>query len=253
MARPEEETRDRICGELEIFQARRGYRFGVEALLLCGFVRPGARRVVDLGCGSGVLSLVLVHFGKAERATGIEIQPALAERARRSVAYNRLGDRIDIVEADLKCLDGRLAPATFDLAVANPPHGARGSGQHSPSDEKAAAKHEIFCSFADVAAAAAKLLAPAGRFVLIHLASRLPEVLGECLRHGLRPLRLRLVHGKAHLEARHFLMEAKKGGRAAALQVEPPLVVHQADGTYSDEVQQMLFPGRPPAGRGDRA
>ncbi len=235
------ETLDRICGELEIFQARRGYRFGVEALLLCGFVRPGARQMVDLGCGSGVLSLVLVHFGKARQAAGIEIQPALARRAARSVRQNRLEDRVRIVQGDLRRKEC-LPAGAFDLAVCNPPHDQVSRGQHSPCAEKAAARHEIFCSVEDMAAAAARLLRPGGSLALFHLAARLPEVLGECLRHDLRPARLRLVHGKAHLEARHFLLEAKKGGRQS-LKVEPPLVVHISDGGYTDEVQGMLYPG----------
>lgn len=237
-----EETQDRICGELEIFQACRGYRFGVEALLLCGFVRPGARQMVDLGCGSGVLSLVLVHFGKVRQATGIEIQPQLARRAARSVSHNRLDDRVRIVQGDLR-QKGCLPAAAFDLAVCNPPHDQVCHGQHSPCAEKAAARHELLCSFEDVAAAAARLLRPGGSLALLHLAARLPEVLKECLRRDLRPARLRLVHGKAELEARHFLLEAKKGGRAT-LKVEPPLVVHRPDGAYTDEVQGLLYPSR---------
>jgi len=236
------ETLDRICGVLEIYQARGGYRFGVETLLLAGFIDRPARRLVDLGTGSGVLPLVLVRFGKAERAVGVELQPALADRARRSVAHNGLDERISILEADLRRLDDLLPPASFDLVVSNPPHMPPGEGQVSPNRERALARSELSCRLDDVVAAARRLLAGGERFLTIYPAARLAEVLQACERQQLYPARLRLVHGRAELPARHFLLECRRGSRRQ-LQVEPPLLVYGADGGYSDEVQGYLYPG----------
>lgn len=232
---------DRICGLLEIYQARNGYRFGVEALLLTGFVDRPARRLVDLGTGSGVLPLVLVRFGKAETAVGVELQPALAERARRSVAHNGLQDRITILHADLRHLQDVLPAASCDLVVSNPPHQPPGNGRVSPNRERALARSEMSCRLEDVVAASRRLLEGGGRFVTIYPAARLAEVLEACQRQQLFPARLRLVHGRAELSCRHFLLECRQGARRQ-LRVEPPLLVYGSDGRYSEEVQKYLYP-----------
>ena len=235
------ETLDRICGRLEVFQARRGYRFGVETLLLAGFASPGAARLCDLGCGSGVIAMVQVHFGRAARALGVEIQPALAERARRSVAHNGLAGRIAILEADLRQAHPELPPAGFDAVLANPPYGRAGCGHVNPDGEKARARHELSVTLAEVVAAAGRLCAVGGRFAAVVPPARLAELLAAAEHRGLRPARLRLVHGRAELPARHCLLECVRGGRAD-LEVEPPLLVYTPAGDYTPEVQAMLYP-----------
>lgn len=226
---------------LEVFQARRGYRFGVETLLLCGFVEAGSDSMVDLGTGSGIIPLVLTRFGKAARAVGVEIQPALADRARRSVAHNRLADRVEIVEADLKALDGVLPAAGFDLVTSNPPYRPAGNGNVATEPEKARAKHELLCTLEDVVAVAGRLLRPRGRFVVIVPPERLEDLLGSCRSHGLRPARLRMVHGRAELPASHCLLDAVRGGRNQ-LVGERPLIVYENQERYTEEVQAMLYP-----------
>jgi len=237
----EGESLDLICGRLEILQAERGYRFGVETLLLAGFVSPGAREMVDLGTGSGVIPMVLAAFGRVERAVGVEVQKNLASRARRSVAANDLHDRVEIIEADLRELQGRLPPSHFDLVTANPPHTRVGSGQRSASDEKAIAKQEIMCTLEDVVAAGSRLLASRASFVIVYPTGRLSELLAACRAHKLTPARLRMIHGRQDLAAKHCLLEASKSGRMS-LTVEPPLIVYEKKDRYSEEVKAMLYP-----------
>ncbi|MBN2493219.1 MAG: methyltransferase domain-containing protein [Deltaproteobacteria bacterium] len=241
------ETLDRICGQIEIFQSRRGYRFGLECPLLAGFASPGAERLVDLGCGSGVLALLLTHFGRAREAVGVEIQPGLAELAARSVRHNRLEGRVRILNADLRCLEGVLPAGGFDRVVANPPHTAAGTGRVDPDGERAAGRHEILCTLPEVVRAAARLLEPLGRFAAIYPPRRLVELLAACSEHGLRPARLRFVHGRIDLAPSSAMLEAVRGGRAE-LEVEPPLVVYDASGEYTDEVQGFLYPAKPRRG-----
>lgn len=239
-----DETLDRICGQLEIYQARRGYRFGVESLLLTGFVQPGGQALVDLGTGSGVLPIVLTHFDKVARAVGLELQPALVDRARRSVAHNALANRVSIVQADMRSVEGlrpELPPAGFDRVVANPPYGRAGQGHANSDGEKARARHELTVSLPEVVAAAARLCAVRGQFCVVVPPLRLVELLGLCAQAGLRPARLRFVHGRVELVAKHCLLEAVRGGRMD-LEVEPPLIVYTEEGEYTDEVKAMLYP-----------
>jgi tRNA1Val (adenine37-N6)-methyltransferase len=236
-----EESLDTICGVLEVIQAKRGYRFGVESLLLPGFVNPEAAEMVDLGCGSGVISLVMVRFCGIEKAWGVEIQAGLADRARRSVEHNGFSKSIEIVKADLKALDGVLPAGKFELVVSNPPYWPAQIGQVSREEEKALGKHEIACSASDVVAAAARLLKPQGRFCLVFSSERLFELLALLFGHGLRPARLRMVHGRVELASKNCLVEAVRGG-SGRMVVEPPLIVYDKSGEYTGEVKGMLYP-----------
>lgn len=236
-----EETLDVICGELSVYQAKRGYRFGVETLLLAGFIAGRVSKMVDLGTGSGIIPLVLVHFGKVDHVRAVELQPALADRARRSVQHNGLGDKIDIVEADLRALDGVLPAACCELVTANPPYAKLDSGHRPQATERAIAKQEVSCTIADVTAAAARLLAPRGKFVTVYPTGRLPELLDHCNKAGLRPSRMRMIHGRLKLPAKHCLLEAIRGGRMS-LSVDQPLIVYENTDEYTDEVKVMLYP-----------
>jgi len=240
-AKLDDESEDLICGEISVFQAEKGYRLGIETLLLSSFVKAGAKHMVDLGTGCGILPLVLCHFGKVKRATGVEIQASLADRARRAVAKNRLASKIRIVEADLRDLTPVLESGAFDLVVSNPPYTPVRSGHINQKEERALARHEIKCTVADVAKTAAKLLAPKGSFVSVFPSGRLPELLRVCADNGLRPARMRMIHGRIELTAKHFLLESIRGGRMG-LSVEKPLIVYEKPGKYSVEVKEMLYP-----------
>jgi tRNA1Val (adenine37-N6)-methyltransferase len=237
------ETLDRICGEIEIYQATTGYRFGIEALLLSAFVPDGARRAVDLGTGAGVIPLVLAWFGKVESIAAVEIQPQLVQRARRSVEHNRVAEKISVIAADLRRLEGVLPAGAFDLVVSNPPYGTEGSGHVNRQAERACARHEILCTLPDVVTAARRLLAPRGLFDIVLPPARLPELLRLCEDHKLRPTRLRLVQGRPELPPKTCLLEAARGGRGK-LKIEPTLILYGPNGRYTDEVQEILYPNR---------
>jgi tRNA1Val (adenine37-N6)-methyltransferase len=237
------ETLDRICGEIEVYQATDGYRFGVETLLLAAFIPAGARRGVDLGTGAGVIPLVLTFFENVQAMTAIEIQPQLAQRARRSVAHNRLGEKISVIVADLRHLEDVLPARAFDLVVSNPPYGRGGSGHVNRHAERACARHEILCTLPDIVAAASRLLAPRGRFDIVLPPARLTELLRLCEDHRMCPTRLRLVQGRPELPPKVCLLEAVRDGRGR-LKIEPTLILYGSDGRYTDEVQEMLYPKR---------
>src|SRR4030066_30120 len=90
------ETLDSIKG-IKLFQAKDGYRFSIDAVLLENFI--SAKRLkkgVELGAGSGIISILLASRLKGLNIIGVEVQKALAERARRNVSLNKLDDRIEI-------------------------------------------------------------------------------------------------------------------------------------------------------------
>jgi tRNA1Val (adenine37-N6)-methyltransferase len=220
---------------LKLIQAKRGYRFSLDPVLLCAFARAAkGDMVADLGTGSGVVPLLLAARTGARKIIGVEIQPELADRARRSVLLNSLQNRIDILEGDLRELRGRLEPQAFEVVVANPPFRQPGTGRQAPINERAAARHELAGGLVDFLRAATYLLKEGGRFYIVFLAERLVELLAEMREMRLEPKRLRCVHSRAGERGTLVLVEGRKGGRAG-LAMEPPLFVYEGE-AYSAEI-----------------
>jgi tRNA1Val (adenine37-N6)-methyltransferase len=238
-------TRDEILrGRLVVWQPRDGYRFAVDPLLLVDFVGREAQvaDACDLGAGSGVIALGLALAFPEARVTAVELQPRLAELARRNVDENRLGARVSVVQADLAdaaAARAALPGASFDLAASNPPFRPLGEGDANPAAEEAIARHEVRLALADVAREARRALRPGGRCAIVYPAERLTALLGTLDGEGLRPLRLRLVHARPGEPARRALVEARKGARGH-LVVEPPLLLRDVDGEYSADARRAL-------------
>ena len=231
---------DLKIGGLKIYQPRSGYRFSIDPVLLCDFAGiSGASRVVDLGTGSGVIPLILSSRYHELQLTGIECQPAMVGRARRSVALNELQDRIEIIEADIRQLPTNLTPSSFDAVLTNPPYRPAGNGRIAPNDERAAARHELAGDFVDFLRAASFLLRNSGKFYVVFLAERLAELMSEMRTFRLEPKRLRMVHSRQGQASKLVLVEGRKNGKPG-MQVEPPLFVYKGEGRdYTEEVLKM--------------
>lgn len=225
----EDETVDGPYG-LKIVQRKRGYRYSQDALILAEFVSTDRTMVVcDLGTGSGVIPLILAKMGRAKRIVGIEVQPRLAEIARRNVAINGYEGVIEIVELDLRRVSVRFPCRSFDYVLSNPPYREPWAGKIAPEEEKAIAKHEMLCTMGDVLDAICYLLKPLRRGACIYPAARTPELMAEAKKRRLEPKRIQLVYppsalepcrgkGRAELVVVEFLKEGKPGA-----EVLPPL------------------------------
>ncbi len=223
---------------LRIIQDPERFCFGMDAVLLSGFVK--AKRgdeLLDLGTGTGILPLLLSAKPQCGHLTGLEIQEESADMARRSVALNHLEEKISIVTGDLKEAGTIFAPASFDCITCNPPYMIGNHGIQNPEAPKAIARHEILCTFEDVAAAAEKLLKSGGKFFLVHRPFRLAEIIVTLTRHKLEPKRMRLVYPFADKEPNMVLIEAVRGGNSR-MTVEAPLILFEAPGIYSQEIQR---------------
>jgi tRNA1Val (adenine37-N6)-methyltransferase len=240
-----QETIDQLSiGNLQLIQAEQGYRFSIDPVLLARFVAARAgETVVDLGTGSGVLPLLLAKLSEATKLYGIEVQPQAAERAQRNVELNLLAGQIEILAGDVRDIRKLLPVASTDLVVSNPPYRQVGNGRIAPGDERAGARHELAGGLSDFVTAASWLLKNGGRFGLIYLAERLPELLVEMAAAKLEPKRLRMVHPRQREGARMVLVEARKNGRPG-LQVEQPLYIYKGVGReYTTEVLEMYREG----------
>lgn len=237
MLREDERIDDLQRNHYGIIQRKGTFCFGMDAVLLSGFavVKKG-ERVLDLGTGTGIIPILLTAKSEGRHFTGLEIQEESADMARRSVVYNHLEDRVDIVTGDIAEAGSLFARASFDVITANPPYMNHSHGLKNPGDAKAIARHEIKCTLDDVVREGTKALKPGGRFYMVHRPRRLIEILQSMKEYGLEPKRMKMVHPYADREANMVLIEAVRGG-GALMKVEPPVIVFDGQGQYSEEIR----------------
>lgn len=224
---------------LKIIQDPSRFCFGMDAVLLSGFatVKEG-ENAIDLGTGNGIIPILLSAKTKGRHFTGLEIQPENVDIAERSVKYNGLGDRIDIIEGDIKTASERFGRSVFDVVTCNPPYMIGQHGLKNPDSAKAIARHEVMCTFDDVAREAAALLVPGGRFYLVHRPFRLAEIIVTLTKYRLEPKRMKLVYPFVDKEPNMVLLECSRGGKSR-MTVEAPLIVYKEQGVYTDEIYDI--------------
>jgi tRNA1(Val) A37 N6-methylase TrmN6 len=228
-----------LTHQLQIIQSDEVFSFSLDAVLLARFCSVPARgQIVDLCSGNGVIPLLLSTRTNAS-IVGVEIQPRLADMAKRSVDWNQLTSQIAMIEADLRSYPQQAGHGSVDLVTVNPPYLSADAGTLNENHYVARARHEIDCTLADVVRVSAQLLRSGGRLAMVHRPARLIEILQLLTAHKLQPKRLRFVHPTRDGEANMLLIEALKDGKPE-LRLLPPLIVH--DGAeYSPEVHDIMF------------
>lgn len=229
-------------GRVTLLQPVRGFRSSLDPVLLASFVRPPFGRFVDIGCASGALAFSLAALDAAATGVAIEIQPRLAELARRGLPRNDFAVRLTVVEGDVRRLVGRkpVERGSFDLVASNPPFRPLAGGFTSPDSEVAQAHHEVTLTLAECLDAAAALRKPTGRVAIVFLASRVGELLSGLAARGLAPRRLRFAHPTPDKPATRVLVEAgAMSDPFPPCEVEPPLMLRGEVG-HSDEMRRIL-------------
>lgn len=226
---------------LQLIQNPDWFCFGMDAVLLSAFVRVKKEQVcLDLGCGNGVIPILLAGRTEGSSFTGLELQPDIAEMAGRSVQYNHLEEKVHIIHGDIKEATSIFGAASFDVITSNPPYLTQSHGLVSETDYKAIARHELKCTLEDVVANAARLLRPGGHFFLVHRPFRLAEIISCMVAHKLEPKRMRLVYPYVDREPNMVLLEGVRGGNAR-VEVEKPLIVYERENVYTEEVRRLYY------------
>ena len=234
---PEAVTHDTLMrGRVKLIQPAHGFRSSLDPVLLAGFIQAPYGHFLDIGCGTGALSFLLLARDPAATGLGVEIQPRLARLATQAAEANQFGGRFSIAAADVRAAQV-VPPASFDLVATNPPFRPLGTGVLPPHSERSLAHHEVTLTLAEWLDVAQAALRPEGRLCAIYPADRLDEVRAALSARGLNLFRLRMVESQAGVLAKRFCFEARR--TTLPTQVEPPLVVHE-QGTYTPEVRRML-------------
>ena len=218
-----------------IIQNPESFCFGMDAVLLSSFakVKPH-EHVLDLGTGTGILPILL----EAKKRIVIYGTGHVGHKFYKVLKQNGLEKQIDVVEGDIRKGSELFGAASFQVITVNPPYMI---GEHGLKNENEAlyiARHEVLCTLEDVLRESARLLVPKGRFYMVHRPFRLPEILAKMSAYGIEPKRMRMVHPFVDKEPNMVLIEGLRGGKPR-MKVEPPLIVYQRDGSYTEEVLRI--------------
>ena len=227
---------------LKIIQRTDFFNFSLDSLLVANFlsVGRGVNKIVDLGTGNGAIPLFLSERTKA-KITGIEIQKISADLAKRNIELNNLSEQIEIINDDMKNWKKYFKIGSQDAVVSNPPFFKFHGNEEllNDLDQLTLARHEISITLEEIIETASFLLKDKGYFAMVHRPDRFLEILDTMREYGIVPKKVRFCHSKIDKQAKILLVEGIKFG-AEGLTVLPPLISHNSDGKYSQEVLELF-------------
>ena len=233
--RPGERADDLQHEGFRIIQSSDAFRFGTDSVLLADFAKPRTRDLcVDLGCGTGAISLIMLMHNPSVKVTGVEIQEEVADMASRSAVLNGVSDRFDVICSDMRTVHEKLGRGRFSLAVCNPPYFKAGGALLSSGEKVRIARHEGDIDPGDIAASASRLIKNGGRFAVIYPAPRALEMMRAMEDNGIAPKRVRTIHGVANRAPKHVLIDGIKGASSGLHWLEP-LVLRDENGEPTAE------------------
>lgn len=226
---------DLVKSGRKIIQNEAEFCSSLDAVLLAHFPNyKKSFRVLDLGTGTGVMPLLIAD--EVREIQAVEINPVMAELAARNMRLNGLEEKITVRRGDYREIRELYAPESFDLVLVNPPYRPVNHGQQNALHGVARARHEVTATLADVVWAARYALKFRGRLAMVHLPERLGEILVALHENQLEAKRVCFVQPKPDRDPNMVLIEAVVGAAPGGLKVSRPLIVHAADGSYTEEV-----------------
>lgn len=215
------------------------HKFSTDTLLLADFANPlKHEKAVEFGTGCGTIPLFWSTKTAPKFTLALEIQKEAFELAKKSVELNKLNDKIQVVNCDLKNYDLKNEKHSFDLVVCNPPYKAVGSGIQNENNFKKLARHEVECSIEDIIKKASEFLRFAGRFCICQRPERLCDVICLMRKYNIEPKKLRFVQARENVSPKLFLLEGKSG-RNPGLTVMKTLMLENQNGERSDELNKI--------------
>lgn len=229
--------------DLSIIQSPTVFSYSLDAVLLGDFAELKNRddqKVMDLCSGNGAVALMISQKTRSH-IYGIEIQEKLANMAQRSVQLNNLNEAITIIQKDLKNISKKHYDSV-DLITCNPPYfPIDESSVINPNEHLAIARHEIHLTLDELLAKISKLLKMNGKVYLVHRPDRFLELMDVMQKYGVNPKSVRFVHPNEQANANIVLVEGIKNNNKGGFKMLPPLYVHNADGSYQEEVRKILY------------
>lgn len=233
----DERLDDLNCKNLKILQKKDGFCFGMDSVLIANFAKISRKNaiVADLGTGTGIISILVAGKQSLEKVYAVEIQEDLVDMAKRSVKYNDLEDKIDVINADIVGISRGKFNKRFDYVISNPPYKKLNTGLINDNQKKLISRHEVKCTLKDVVYEASKLLKDNGDFYMVHRPDRLCDIFNVMRENKVEPKKIQLVYPHIEDEANLVLIKGVKCGKPS-LKVLKPLIVYNEKNEYTEEL-----------------
>lgn len=227
--------------DLIIYQDDDWFKFSLDSVLLSKFVSINLRHknIIDLATGNAPIPLLLSFRTKAN-IYGVEYQECVYKLGKQSIWENNKNEQINLICDDVRNLKDRFNSDSFDVVTCNPPYfKTKNSEFLNDNDVKTLARHEVTLCLEDVLKNASYLLKSGGIFAMVHRTERFIEIIEKMKKNNLEPKRVQFIYPKNGRESDLFLIEGIKNGNSG-LKLLSPLVVHNEDNTYTEEVLDIL-------------
>ncbi len=226
--------------QLNISQPEKGYRFSIDPLILAAHIHPrGNETVMDLGCGCGIISLILARRYPDLKITGIEIQEELYTFARQNVIANGFEKKIHVLHEDIRTLQLSETDTGADIIVSNPPYKKLGTGRVNPDSQKAMARHETALGIDVLVECSSRLIRDQGLLFIIFPYDRLPDLTLALARHQFYPEFIRPIHIKPGTKARRVIVKAVKNA-SRQYSPSPPLFIYTLENKFTEDYLSLF-------------
>lgn len=238
-------------GDYIVFQDTDDYAFSQDSVFLANMAKlSSSDAVLDLGCGSGILSTLALVKKHVKKAVGIELQPRVADMARDSAIQNGLQDKFEVICADVKDIRSILKAESFDKVLCNPPYftNSGNSGQKSVSDEgndalnvnarteKSVSRTESTATLDDFVKGASYALRFGGDAWFVIKADRMASLIYSLKSYNLEPKEATLIYPKPTSDVDVVIIKARKGAKEG-LKISPFFVTDD-NGEYTDKYKE---------------
>ncbi|WP_245569075.1 tRNA1(Val) (adenine(37)-N6)-methyltransferase [Desulfobacter curvatus] len=224
-------------------QPEKGYRYSMDPFVLCSQVSSvcSGDRILDVGCGCGIISVILGYCFPQSHITGVEIQTNLAEIAQKNINNNKLEQTVSIINADIKHISSEFTNGPFDLILSNPPYKRHNTGRLNPDLEKAIARHEITMDIQGLTTKADTLLRHKGRFMIIFPSERLPDIEQAVQPTSIFPEWIRYIYTGQKKTAKRVIFSGIKD-ITAPKRILPPIYLSSNNLLDTDILPKRIIP-----------
>ena len=239
---PSTQRLDSINENLKIIQKKSGLTFGTDSYLLAAFARSFIHgSAVDLGCGTGVISLLCAQRKKYKRITAVEIQKEYADLAALNARINSLDTEIKVINADVRDIRASDIGCEADAVLSNPPYLGVGAGRSNISDELSIARRELNGTIYDFCRCASGLLRFGGTFSVVYRPDRLTDLLCAMRECKIEPKRMVTVYPTVVSRPCLVLIEGKKGAAPSLIEAPPLIVYKDKNSNEYTENMQLIY------------
>ena len=226
--------------DLKIIQNKEGFCFGIDAVLLSDFAKniKSNTTVLDLGTGTGIISILLCGKTKLKKIIGVEVQKEVFDMAQRSAKLNNLEDKFEVINENILNLNNIYENQTFDVIITNPPYKKQDAGLKNEDERKLISRHEVLAKLEDFISVSSKLLKDKGEFYIIHRPERIVDIFTQMRAYKIEPKEVRFVYSNEINPPKMVLIKGVKNG-GEYLNFRENLYIYNEDGSYTNEILEI--------------